>query len=121
MFPEGAQSFFINALGFMSALFIFVIGIGVLVIIGMYIADVTQKKQAITRLLGGSDTGSNIWASFSVSIFLPWIAKSYRLTGQSDLGDIALPRIWTTRWLLGRRVISGHPALSYSSTVPFQP
>ncbi len=43
------QNFFINALGFMSALFIFVIGTLVLVVIGMYIADVTQKKQAIRR------------------------------------------------------------------------
>lgn len=43
------QNFLINALGFMSALFIFVIGTLVLVVIGMYIADVTQKKQAIRR------------------------------------------------------------------------
>lgn len=45
----GTQDFLINALGFMSALFIFVIGVLVLVVIGMYIADVTQKKQAIRR------------------------------------------------------------------------
>ena len=45
----GTQHFLINALGFMSALFIFVLGLLVLVVIGMYIADVTQKKQAIRR------------------------------------------------------------------------
>ncbi len=43
------QNFLINALGFMSALFIFVLGTAVLFVIGMYIADVTQKKHAIRR------------------------------------------------------------------------
>ncbi len=43
------QHFLINALGFLSALFIFVIGTGVLVAIVMYVADVTQKKHAIRR------------------------------------------------------------------------
>ncbi len=46
---SGTQNFLINALGFMSALFIFVLGTLVLIVIGMYIADVTQKKQAIRR------------------------------------------------------------------------
>jgi glutamate synthase domain-containing protein 2 len=45
----GTQNFLINALGFMSALFIFVVGTLVLIVIGMYIVDVTQKQQAIRR------------------------------------------------------------------------
>ncbi len=48
MFSD-TQNFLINALGFMSALFIFVLGTVVLVVIGMYIADISQKKQAIRR------------------------------------------------------------------------
>jgi glutamate synthase domain-containing protein 2 len=46
---SNTQNFLLSALGFMSALFIFVIGTLVLVVIGMYIADVTQTKQAIRR------------------------------------------------------------------------
>ncbi len=48
MFSE-TQNFLINALGFMSALFIFMIGVGVLVVVVMYVTDVTQKTQAIRR------------------------------------------------------------------------
>lgn len=48
MFTD-TQNFLINALGFMSALFIFVIGTVVLIVIGIYIVDITQTKHAIRR------------------------------------------------------------------------
>ena len=41
--------FLLNALELMSALFIFVLGVGVIVVIIMYIQDVSQTEQAIRR------------------------------------------------------------------------
>lgn len=43
------QSFLLNAMQFMAALFIVVIGAAVIAIIGVFIADVTQTKSAIKR------------------------------------------------------------------------
>lgn len=43
------ESFGLEALGWMATVFIFVVGIFILFIIGVYIADVTQTKQAIRR------------------------------------------------------------------------
>jgi len=43
------QSFGLEVLGWLATVFIFVIGILILFLIGVYIADVTQTKQAIRR------------------------------------------------------------------------
>ena len=43
------ESFGLEALGWLATIFIFLIGIFVLFLIGVYIADVTQTKQAIRR------------------------------------------------------------------------
>ncbi|MEH6577120.1 MAG: FMN-binding glutamate synthase family protein [Amphritea sp.] len=42
-------NFLMFGLQLMSALFIFIIGVGLMVVIGMYIADISQTKQAIRR------------------------------------------------------------------------
>jgi len=49
MMSEQIQSFLIGFLEVMSALFIFVIGLGALWIIGLYIADISQTRHAIRR------------------------------------------------------------------------
>lgn len=43
------SNFLVNILDFMAVLFVFVIGTGVLMIIIVYIADISQNKQAIRR------------------------------------------------------------------------
>jgi glutamate synthase domain-containing protein 2 len=48
-FFSETDHFFLSLLGFMSALFIFVIGMAALVIVVLYIIDFTQKKNAIRR------------------------------------------------------------------------
>lgn len=44
-----SQGFLLSFLEFMSALFVFVIGTGVLVVLALYLADITQTKHAIRR------------------------------------------------------------------------
>lgn len=49
MVSDGMQSFLFNTLEFMAALFIFVLGLAVLVIIIVFIIDTSQTKSAIRR------------------------------------------------------------------------
>jgi len=48
-FSSETDHLFLNLLGFMSALFIFVIGVAALAVVVLYIIDFTQKKHAIRR------------------------------------------------------------------------
>ncbi len=49
VFSEGFRSFLLEALELMAALFVVFIGIGVLVVVVMYVLDVTQSAHAVRR------------------------------------------------------------------------
>lgn len=85
------SEFFLTSLQVMSALFIFVVGLIVLVVIVTFILDVTQNKQAIRRnypVIGRFRYLFETLGEFFRQYFLQWIEKSSLLTAHSEHGYI---------------------------------
>src|SRR5215471_10719136 len=97
--------FVIETLIVLTVLFVFMVGVAVLVIIILFIIDVAQTKHAIRRnypVIGRFDTCSSTWERSFASISLPWTARRCRSTESNETMSTGPPRTWIPLLLSGR-------------------
>ena len=101
----------------LTELFVLALGLGVLVVIALYIADRTQTRHSLRRnfpVLARFRYLFEKLGEFSVNTFLPRTAENCRSIEQSAVGFIGLPRVRTLR-LPSALLAASDPRVRYYS------